>query len=157
MSTLLAIDPGLTGTGWARFYDGLLVEAGAIAPPRVGDLIQRCASVCDRVPYLWRSDVRLVIELPRTYGGRAAKGDANDLISLAVLVGMLARPGRTALVSAGWQRGAPKAAVAAHARRALTSVERGTLDRALAAEKNAKRRTDIEDAAALGLHYLARL
>lgn len=64
---LLAIDPG-QDTGWATFLDGQLSSCGLGPPP-----VLRATCV--------------VIEKPQVYRGRASKGDPNDLISLAILVG----------------------------------------------------------------------
>lgn len=68
---ILAIDPGVS-TGWA-----LLDEAGSLLDCGLGDprpCRNRCVS-------------RVVIERPQIYRGRASKGDPNDLITLAILVG----------------------------------------------------------------------
>lgn len=65
---ILAIDPGLA-TGWALLdADGKLLDAG------LGDPISR-------------RGVRVIIEKPQIYRGRASKGDPNDLITLAIQVG----------------------------------------------------------------------
>lgn len=75
--TVLGIDPGRV-TGWARFVDGRLAEAG----------YRSDADVLADPPEYLIGPAAVVIELPRIYpyGG---KGDPNDLIDLAVTVGDL--------------------------------------------------------------------
>lgn len=68
---VLAIDPG-TDTGWARLDEGKLVEAG-LGCPR----LQRFHPLS-----------RVVIERPQIYRGRSSRADPNDLITLAIQVGM---------------------------------------------------------------------
>jgi len=98
MSTLLSVDPGLRGCGCALWRDGQLVRAAY----RLGNSDQN-ASFADVVEsmaysvYLFAWDYRpndedgnphaVVIERQRVYGGRAKRGDASDLIDVAVVVG----------------------------------------------------------------------
>lgn len=80
---LLAIDPGARSCGVALFdRKGRLVFAGN----------RIVHDVC--TPSNWehadKEQVqRVVIEMPQTYRGRAGRGDANDLIAVARVVGMI--------------------------------------------------------------------
>lgn len=89
LQIVLGIDPGLRCTGIAT-YDGRTVAHGSI---RVADhdLSVRVSAIVGNV-LEWLGIVRpdvIVIELPQVYQGRLQKGDPNDLIDLAVLVGAL--------------------------------------------------------------------
>lgn len=78
---LLTFDPGRM-TGWARFVDNQLVEAGTMKPYEHG---VRAAFEDADVPDI--ADL-VVIENPRWYPHKT-KGDVNELLDLAVLVGQL--------------------------------------------------------------------
>lgn len=88
--TLLAVDPGLNGTGWAAFRAGRLAGCGCVAGGE-GGLLERI----DRIVWAVRIDSpqggRLVIEKPQIYRQRKQRGDPNDLIDIAILVGELRR------------------------------------------------------------------
>lgn len=77
MGGVVAIDPGKR-TGWAVFDRGQLVEAG-VFPVR---------TMLDAPPIVAVAPAWAVLELPQIYP-RGGKGDPNDLIDLAVLVGDL--------------------------------------------------------------------
>ena len=95
-----SIDPGLNLCGVAVWNDETLVHAKLVkTQARKGG-----ASLSDRIFWMAKAVERyllrphaepvppvmtLIIELPQTYGGRAAKGDTNDLIHLAAVVGAL--------------------------------------------------------------------
>jgi len=95
VSTLLSVDPGLRGVGIALWSNGQLVRAAYV---RGND--RQDASFADAVDEMltavacWTAVLaypvdRLVIERQRVYGGRAARGDASDLIDVAVVVGAI--------------------------------------------------------------------
>lgn len=84
MSHVIAVDPGIRGCGISRFTDGKLTwcaymlnpvdkGAGVVAAVAMAKALEHC---------IWPRSFVLV-EWPQTYGGRAAKGDANDLFPLA--------------------------------------------------------------------------
>ena len=94
-----SIDPGLNNCGVAIWNDETLVHAKLVKTQA-----RKGASLSDRIFWMAAAVKRyllcphaepvspvmtLVIELPQTYGGRAAKGDTNDLIHLAAVVGAL--------------------------------------------------------------------
>lgn len=79
---------------------------------------------CERTRFLGFE--KLIIELPQTYGGRAARGDANDLIILGAVAGAIQsgidRP--TIYVRPReWKGQAPKEVIQARLEQALTPKE----------------------------------
>jgi hypothetical protein len=100
MSLLLSIDPGKRHCGCTLWCDGRLVRAELAAPDlSPGDTLAEIARATAETVAEWlhdeRSDnafmdkIEVVCEYPQTYGGRAARGDANDLIELGVVVGVI--------------------------------------------------------------------
>lgn len=156
---LLTIDPGMTGTGIATWDDGELQFARVITT-EPGNFLVRVREIVDRVrPYSYtgRSVLEqrhIVIEQPQTYAGRAAKGDANDLIKLANLVGALSMlADEVELVTpAKWKGQAPASVVEARCRKKLTDVEKLRIE----LPRNIKHRTDVWHAIGLGLWKLGR-
>lgn len=99
MTWLLSVDPGVRRCGCA-LWEGPELRAAALVDvdPRnkrswyhaVHDLsyaIRRWS--WKRLPAVLHLVNRLVVEMPQTYGGRAERGDANDLIMLAYSVGQI--------------------------------------------------------------------
>lgn len=137
-NVLLSIDPGLRGCGAAVFLDGKLLRAEYVkntAPedlngPRawalmaVSVLCWATALLNDAIPptallsTVWPID-RLAVEMPQTYGGRAKKGDANDLLPLAgvdaALAALLPYADVDYKVPHGWKGGIEKPKKAADA------------------------------------------
>lgn len=106
---LLTVDPGKNGCGCTLWHDAKLVAAAYVAPTVGRDiealgrsaLSSACEATAGAVAGWWRNyayeplyaprDLKLICELPRTYGGRAKKGDANsNVVPLSVVVGMIA-------------------------------------------------------------------
>ena len=80
---IIGIDPGLncTGVTWKQ-GDGVTVNS---VRPRAKCLREKAREIGRIVPSIcW--DL-LVIEIPQVYQGSKQKGDPNDLINLAILVG----------------------------------------------------------------------
>lgn len=101
VSVLLSVDPGVRGCGAAIFFRNLLMAAAYVKNPVKPGPIECVKSVAftvkgwvtaRAVANLNRDEEvsRLVLEFPQTYGGRAARGDANDLFPLAAIDGALA-------------------------------------------------------------------
>jgi hypothetical protein len=85
--TIFAVDPGLTGCGWA-LWEGDLVAAGFVAAEtsareasRWGPLAQAVLSASPKVPD------KVVVETMRTY--TQGKSDPSDLFALQGLAGAL--------------------------------------------------------------------
>lgn len=136
---LTAIDPGVC-TGWASFYSGHLALCG----------------ITNELRYL-PGDI--VIEKPQVYRATRSKGDPNDLIDLAILVGRYVERcnGDVTLVTpAEWKGQVPKHI---HARRILDALTDG--ERRVATVESAKlsksSRHNMIDAIGLGLWKLGRL
>lgn len=121
---VIAVDPGKR-SGWAIFVDGELVEAGTWPE----------ADMLAGTPIVGLAPAIAVIELPVVYPKGYGKGDPNDMIKLAVLVGDLRgfyrRAGlETALVAPRtWKGTVPKRIHHERVLGALTPDERATLPR----------------------------
>lgn len=104
---LLSIDPGARGCGCALWRDGKLTAAKYVKNPAdkgLGPSVARDmahmvkAWVCDHVRTWDHRFVgafelvldKVILEWPQTYSGRAAKGDTNDLFTLAAVDGAIA-------------------------------------------------------------------
>lgn len=171
---LLSIDPGLRGCGCALFDDGVLRAAAYVRGEGVPEdtlMLARATAlgvecwIDERLPGWDESEAvnRLVLELPQTYGGRAAKGDANDLLGLAAVDGAVAAlfplaSVRTVLPHA-WKGGVPKPKSA----RAKYVVQERVVTRLSAEEqervvwpKAERLKWDVADAIGVGLHDLGR-
>lgn len=103
MSIALSIDPGIRGVGAALWKDNKLSKAAYIRnPEKKGNGPKECAVVAQEVvkwisavmaQMEWRSSYYLdflILEWPRTYAGRSAKGDTRDLFPLAGIDAALA-------------------------------------------------------------------
>ena len=97
--SLIAVDPGLNATGWARFEASRLKACGLLCAKTGGEGIYKALWMARRVSALaWASggianppaDLLLAIEQPQIYMQRKQRGDPNDLIALAVVVGAIA-------------------------------------------------------------------
>lgn len=82
---VVGIDPGLDACGVA-VWDGHIMRSRTIRP-KTNTLDKRVNEICDLLGSL-RPRV-VVIEKPQVYKGHLSKGDPNDLIDLAILVGAL--------------------------------------------------------------------
>lgn len=129
MTYLLSVDPGLRKCGAALWRGPELVAAELVIGERAGDDVAQTVtrmkteishwepikSNDDRhITPLWlvvKHELEVVCEYPRTYGGRASRGDANDLVGVALVVGAilgrLACPSRLVLPEE-WKGNAPK-------------------------------------------------
>jgi hypothetical protein len=126
--SFVSIDPGSNGCGVAYWFDGIMRSAHYIRG-NAFDIIKHAAEKVHRA--------QAVIECPQTYGGRAAKGDANDLIQLAVVVGHLqmglsdseATEWPTLILPQDWKRQVPKDLCAKRAMKALHGYELESVER----------------------------
>lgn len=182
MTYLLSVDPGLRKSGAALWHDGELVAAKLIEPKSddtdVALVIEAMASdmhewlrsfpscPCGHDGYGLVPIMCLVCERPRTYGGRAGRGDANDLIAVALVVGALL--GRLSCPTAlplpkEWKGQLPKPQTKAEYLSDGYPVEervRAKLSLAEAARvewpKDWKKKMDVSDALGIGLWALKR-
>jgi hypothetical protein len=146
---IVAIDPGKR-SGWAVFVDAALALAGAWPEADMLD---------DALPMVGIAPAVAVIELPVIYPLGLGKGDPNDLITLALLVGDLRGYYRRAGLDVAlvkprtWKGTVPKPIHNERVLGALTPDERALLPR-----YGRKRGFDhnMLDAVGLGLWQLAK-
>jgi hypothetical protein len=182
MSYLLSVDPGLRKCGAVLWHDGELLAARLLEErsdsEEVRDVVEAMVFEVvtwwtevyfrDRytVPFIPGDSLRLVCEYPRTYGGRSSRGDANDLISVALvagaILGRLACPSRLMLPE-DWKGGIPKPQTKAEYLRDGYPVEERTKAKLSPAElarvewpRDWKKRLDVADALGIGLWALKR-
>jgi len=82
MQKILAIDPGVKISGWALFEEAELIEIGRTST-KATDRILAAVEQNEQLPV---AD-NLIIEKPVVYPFERQKGDQNDLIDLAIVVG----------------------------------------------------------------------
>lgn len=151
--TLLAIDPGKHGVGWAVFSHGsVLISAG------YRQFVWRCELV------RWIHVVRpneMVIEVPQVYtGAKNTKGaDPADLIEVAITVGacMAAMPAGapiTKVAPAGWKGQVPKHIMQKRCDSGLKPSERKVIDDS---DVTYHLRHNMWDAVGIGLNHLGRI
>ncbi len=156
---LISIDPGLRGCGAALWSDtGELLSAEYL---KGSDVLQSAlawkamASTVKVWVAAFAPDAKcLAIELPRTYGGRAAKGDANDLIQLAAVVGgIVTRLGLETVVYLPdhWKGQCPKSVTKERVDAKLSDAEKARI-----AWPAASLRHNVIDGIGIGLHHLRR-
>lgn len=85
---VVSIDPGVNAIGWARFLDSKLEACGFYT-------FQSCnmrAAIRTSIDYpsILEDGIAFVIEKPQVYGGRASRGDTQDLLDLSIVAGRLA-------------------------------------------------------------------
>lgn len=179
MSYLLSIDPGLRKCGSALWRNGQLVAAQLIVGDARGSLDE--AGVVEKIvseietwvqlessfEFLRYQNSKMVCEYPRTYGGRAKKGDANDLVGVALVagavLGRLACPSRLVLPE-DWKGSAPKPQGKAEylrdgyvvEQRATLKLSSGELTRVRLPGKDWRKALDVWDAVGIGLWALGR-
>lgn len=153
---ILTIDPGVRGCGCALWHpNGPLARAAyvrpATAPKDVAATVREMAWAVEN----WVSGdelQRVVIEYPQTYRGRAAKGDANDLVQVALVAGalsVLTSYPCLLVLPAEWKGQTPKHATEARARMKLGS----TVDRIKLPGRDKKLASNVWDAVGIGLWY----
>lgn len=154
---LLTIDPGVRICGVALWQpDGQLHRAelvrGAHAAPDAVAWIAMATAVFHATE-LYRPQA-LVIEQMRTYEGRAAKGDANDLIAVAHTVGAIVMRLRLPTVvqtAQQWKGGTPKSVTENRMNEKLSPAEK---ERIIWPAKSL--RHNVTDAIGIGLRHLRR-
>lgn len=164
---LLSIDPGLRGCGVALWAH----RAGPVLELFVAGYAPTDENMSDHPWYGGVSGVRnfltnhtylasditdLAIELPQVYVQSKLKGDPNDLIMLAGLVGALAQeiPGTVKLYRpVDWKGSTPKDVMRPRIEKRLSPLEMSCVKW----PKSAKLQLDVVDGIGIGLKHLSRL
>jgi hypothetical protein len=157
---MLSIDPGIRATGVALWDDkGTLARAGLVRIPdkAAHPWIKMSDTLID---WIFPDQIsRAFIEFPQTYAGRASRGDTNDLLALAGLVGAIhftiyngfaihtvqVRPGE-------WKGQRPKAVTKANVLEKLTKEELARVDLKIPVSL----RHNVFDAVGIGLKMTRR-
>lgn len=158
MGLLLAVDPGLRGCGIALFRDRILEQAvyveGEAKAQRAAGWTAMVNAVSEFVGA--RTVEELVVELPQVYVAVRSKGDPNDLIQLAAVVGGLCAEFRWAhqkiYLPAEWKGQVPKEIIHERAEKRLTTEEMAAI--------SCRRKSllhNVKDAVAIGLVFLGRM
>ena len=89
---VVALDPGLNATGWSIWNHGVLSGCGLIRTS-ARSVVERAEQVVHKLlrelPY--GEMVDLVYEKPQIYQQRKQKGDPNDLVDIAILIGVVVK------------------------------------------------------------------
>lgn len=139
----LSIDPGLRACGVAAWetcdddpdaphYVGLvsaaLVRSGSKAHDQDAWRAMASAVAAWEMSVFAQGAQGIICEYPRTYGGRASKGDTNDLLQLASVVATLVTGGSFTQASLyrpqDWKGNVPKGVTKERVHQKLTSRER---------------------------------
>lgn len=151
---LYAINPQAHGLAIATFTGNHLDWAGYIRGPSTANAPDEWSELAHMISV--PRDCRLVIEQMRVYPGPQQKGDQNDLITLASVVGAVcALPwsSRRIVYPREWKGTVDKKIMRDRIESRLTAFEKeGVCDM-----KNQKLRLDVWDAVGIGLFDLGRL
>lgn len=134
MTFLVSIDPGVSAsnaTGVAIWRDdGSMLDCALVRPKPKTRLEERVRGIVahTRVYLIAHTGIetwQVVLEIPRVYHGKG-KGDLNDLIDVATLVGGLATLGSSThfVTPSEWKGQAPKDVTARRVLERLTPAER---------------------------------
>ena len=155
MSTLLAIDPSLRGTGWALFENTVLTRCGVIGGPNLLSNIEavRAIHTSFMVGHL---DPYVVLEFPRIYPkGRGASDniDPNDLLWVAAVAGALCTLGPSSTYyPSDWKGQSKKEKTLRIVLQACNPAERAVIE----SVQGAKRHNAV-DAVGIGMYHLKRI
>ncbi|KKN50651.1 hypothetical protein LCGC14_0630780 [marine sediment metagenome] len=152
----VSIDPGVNEIGIAAWSGTEL--AGAALIKKNGDWL---SLVRDATSWVldWAMDVNIVvIEKPQVYRQHLLKGDPNDLISLAVVVGAIANDFKREwpsvhvelLLPREWKGQTPKKVSVERTQRALTAAE----TRRVELPKTKSLHHNVWDSVGIGLHWV---
>jgi len=166
MTDTLAVDPGIRGCGVALFIEGKLLEATYIKNPvKKGNDPEVSANMayevfawyCTQIEKFPVIDIELLLEKQQTYGGKAARGDANDLFPLAAINGALVayiKSRRTiSYFPREWKGNVNADIMIERIKSRLTTEEMSTV--MLTSAKSLHH--NIWDAVGIGLYHLCRL
>lgn len=154
---LVSIDPGLGGTGIAVWENARLTDVLIVRTDPGDPLVERVMIVRAAAARMVKPLDLLVIEYQQTYGGRAAKGDANDLLKATLLSGALLTLSdciATLVLPHEWKGSAKKDVTRARCLEDLTEAELQIVSERCG--KNQKLQGDVWDAVGIGLWWLRR-
>ena len=147
---IIAIDPGVRMCGVALFHDS---DDGD--PETRAGRLYHARWVPVRNLHLFAHDAELVVEMPRIYRGSGQqKGDLNDLLDLATVVGYcegIFHGSHRRVFPAQWKGQVPKKIMNARVLSRLDDVEKAAIVSVGAKDHN------ILDAIGIGLWALGRL
>lgn len=162
MSNLLSIDPGVNGCGVAVFsgesnhllWAGYVKNSGTGVRNMVDAVDTKLCKILEP-PYTETWPNKLAIELPQVYLASRSRGDPNDLIQLALVVGgfeMWFDGLVFKLLPHQWKGTVPKEIMAARILKRLSEEEQSKIEKA---PKSLLHNT--LDSVGLGLWHLKRL
>lgn len=140
----MAIDPGVKRSGFAFFVDGELKGAGHVENESLMAIL---------------AGDSLLLEMPRVYGGRSARGDTNDLLDLSLMVGRFYQEGLNMRMAvrlvtpAQWKGQTPKEVMQRRTEKQLTHSE---LSLIAGCKLPKSRAHNMWDAIAMGLFVLTK-
>lgn len=152
---IVSVDPGLRACGVAYWTpSGLLVSAKLIESDYEGPKLETA---------VWRmvnavnfddafASAKLVAEIPQVYRGSRLKGDPNDLISLALVVGGISGNALKYYRPREWKGQVPKNVMISRIKSKLTREELKNVRL-----PNKSLQHNVWDAIGIGLKYFARI
>lgn len=156
LSSMISIDPGSSGTGYAIWSDSSLVQCDNILS-RSDDWMEKCWDICRILngEAGYHQISKVVIERPSFFqsskGGVAAR--SGSLVKLSILVGMiigvLGRQKTTLVDISSWKGNVPKDIMIPRIIKMLRPDEAKLLD--------GKKASHVYDAVGIGLYALSRL
>lgn len=160
MRGLIAIDPGVHRTGWARFdEERRLRDAGVVRASDIPSAVARAERFRSSMS-AYSFDI--LIECPVIYPNVRAAGDPNDVLAVAIVAGayggaLVAYGELTYVKPAVWKGQTPKKITHARAMGALDSYEFLVWCGCVSPLAETNGRLDVADAIALGLWKLGRM
>ena len=156
---LITIDPGLRHCGAAFFINGKLERAFLVkgsknpSPQAWLDIVKNI-----RQEFLYYDEIdkydELVLEFPQVYRSKFQKGDQNDLLQIAAIVGCISATGKYSKISyylpRVWKGQVTKEVTEQRVKKALSKDELSKIE----LTKNKKLNTNIYDAIGIGLYHL---
>lgn len=148
MRSVFSVDPGVKVAGVAYFVNAKLAHACPVVGEDWRDTAERIRDCLAA-----SSVAEWAIELPQVYTQSKWKGDPNDLIQLALVVGALAYDTQATLYRPSeWKKQVPKEIMGKRILERLSLTEREAIR-----ECPARHKHNVLDAIGIGLHHLKRL
>lgn len=158
---LVAIDPGVNACGVAVFEENTLVFAGYVRNRNnKATLFEKVSATVHELFDLMPYESTLAIEIPRVYQGAKQKGDPNDLIALALVVGGCSQQVEHAI---GYYPDQWKGQVPKPKKKSDRYIIQGrvfeelTVNELILVPKNVGPAWDVIDAIGIGLFHLGRM